>query len=373
MMKAFLAEDEFINSAMGDGAVVKVVMGVMVIPSNRRNRDAVRATWGAAAAPRMLVRFVAGDVRCARSEMQAEQLQYGDCSFVDSKDCSKVHSPAKVYAWFNYAASTWPDVPWIGKMEDDGIVWPSALFIDLDALGPRAHLDAVYVGMMQWHGSCLMSEGSDAPGRQQLCKGCWGGWFSGGRPPSSNCPPLMERGMVLESTTGPLGSHSCPLLRFAPFACGPLDVRSRPLALAMAKCEYASRFFQEVSRRGERTRKLCYSADGAQGTAMSSCMSPLSIVDLGPGRQRFATARQLNNTNGVMIVHPIKTGILAEWNFMWNFLRRGPYRPERMSKARVSWRNDSMWPQVQRDALPRASQQCSHGRHKKSTTACATQ
>ena len=99
-----------------------IVMGVMVIPSNRKNRDAIRATWGsAAAASRMLVRFVAGDVPCARTAMDAEQQRFGDCSFVASKDCSKLHSTTKVHAWFNFAVVRWPSVDWIGKMEDDGV------------------------------------------------------------------------------------------------------------------------------------------------------------------------------------------------------------------------------------------------------------
>ncbi|KAL3897266.1 MAG: hypothetical protein SGPRY_013087 [Prymnesium sp.] len=96
-------------------------MGVMAIPSVRANRMAIRSTWAASAAPRMLVRFVAGDVPCARREMQKEADTYGDCSFVRSKDCSKLHSPAKVHAWFLFAIVRWPQVPWIGKMEDDGM------------------------------------------------------------------------------------------------------------------------------------------------------------------------------------------------------------------------------------------------------------
>ena len=187
--------------AMGDAvasaARLEMVMGVMVIPSNRKNRAAIRATWGAAApASRMLVRFVAGDVPCARTAMEVEQQRYGDCSFVASKDCNKLHSTAKVHAWFNYAVANWPTVPWIGKMEDDGVceeplptfvspqrplperppcasvhrcapsrrhrLWPSALMMDLDSLAPDTRLRPTYVGLMQWHGSCSLSEGEES-------------------------------------------------------------------------------------------------------------------------------------------------------------------------------------------------------------------
>ena len=127
---------------------------------------------------------------------------------------------------------------------------------------------------------------------------------------------------MVESATGPLGSHRCPAFRFSPFACGPLDVRSRPLALAMARCEYATRYFRAMSHRGERTRELCISADGGQGIAIGECMGTVDVVDLGGGRQRFGTIRQLNGTNGVLIVHPIKKGILEEWERSWNFMRR---------------------------------------------------
>eukprot|EP00966_Prymnesium_polylepis_P200265 4640744-Prymnesium_polylepis.1 len=76
--------------------------------------------------------------------MAADQRDYGDCVFVASKDCSKLHSPAKVHAWFNYAVERWPTVPWIGKMEDDGVLWPSALLTDLDSLPPHAALQPSY-------------------------------------------------------------------------------------------------------------------------------------------------------------------------------------------------------------------------------------
>ena len=90
----------------------------------------------------------------------------------------------------------------------------------------------------------------------------------------------------------------------------------------MARCDYASRYFRAMSRRGERTRELCISADGGQGIAIGECMGAVDVVDLGGGRQRFGTLRQLNGTNGVLIVHPIKKGILEEWERSWNFMRR---------------------------------------------------
>lgn len=78
---------------------VAFALGVMVQPSNGANRAAIRATWLAHAKERAAVRFVAGDVECARRKLADEAREMGDVVFVRSDDCQKWHSPRKVHAW----------------------------------------------------------------------------------------------------------------------------------------------------------------------------------------------------------------------------------------------------------------------------------
>ena len=69
------------SSQQGHGntaGLAKLVMGVMVIPSMRANRDAIRATWAYEAGREMLVRFVAGDVPCARKALADEIKRFSD-------------------------------------------------------------------------------------------------------------------------------------------------------------------------------------------------------------------------------------------------------------------------------------------------------
>jgi hypothetical protein len=334
---------------MGEHLTQTIVMGVMVIPSNSNNRAAIRATWLSEASASMLVRFVAGDVACARKHMQREADEFGDVAFVASRDCTKHVSPEKVHAWFTYAVHRWR-TPWIGKMEDDGVLWPSALMTDLNSL-PQAPHQRTYVGIMQWQGSCKLNEVTSADGNYQRCAACWGGWFEGGRgPSSSNCPPMVRRGVL--SFPGAEGSFDCPSLHFNPFACGPLEVRSRALALDVASCAYADRYFSAMSVRKGANNLMCVSADGGQGHAIGHCIPSLEVADLGSARQRFGTIRQLNGSNAVMIVHPIKKGILEEWERSWHFMRRAPYRPAPIGSVHLAVTNSSSRPTLARYRLP---------------------
>lgn len=98
-----------------------LAIGVMVVPSNAAYRIAARRTWIHDARQHAAVRFVAGDVPCARKALEAEAEDKGDIVFVRSDDCKKWHSPAKVHAWYEYALHHFPQATWIAKMEDDGM------------------------------------------------------------------------------------------------------------------------------------------------------------------------------------------------------------------------------------------------------------
>ena len=101
-----------------------LAIGVMVDPGNAAYRIAARATWLRDATGYAIVRFVAGDVPCARSVLQAEADREGDIVFVASDDCKKWHSAYKTHAWYQYALLAFPRAEWIAKMEDDGMYVP---------------------------------------------------------------------------------------------------------------------------------------------------------------------------------------------------------------------------------------------------------
>ncbi len=378
---------------MGDGSA-SLALGIMVQPSNGASRAAIRATWLPEARQHAAVRFVAGDVPCARRALQGEADAMGDVSFVKSDDCQKWHSPAKVHAWYQHALDAFPRAAWIAKMEDDGLLWTSALVHDLAALSRNdayLHHGMVYVGMMQWVGSCTdgvsaaaaaaargvrgvrahiggKAAGSAAhvasesvpsalgytPSPTQECRGCWGGWYRAGAPAPSACPTLWRRnwaGSVRE------GTSDCPAFRLAPFACGPFEARSRPLAAAVGRCAYASSYFPQMSRRGDARKNYCTSADGGQGHAIGHCVRSIGVADLGLARQRYATFAQMNLSQAI-IVHPIKPKgaefnaaavprLVGEWKRVWEFMRRAPYAPQPLHVSRVSRFNQTQ-PLVER-------------------------
>lgn len=327
-------------------------LGVMVIPDNSAYRLAARQTWIPEAKLHATVRFVAGDVPCAHQAMQWEADEHGDVAFVASDDCKKWHSPAKIHAWYTYALTHFPQASWIAKMEDDGILWTHAA---VEALMTVRQHGAVYFGMMQWQGGCSLSEGSgDAITRDaQSCSGCWGGWFRGGGTPHQCMNMWRENwsGAVKEQT------DDCPRFFMAPFACGPFEARSRALASAVSECEYAGRYFAAMSRRGDKKRNWCVSADGGQGHAIGACMrSPVTFADIGAERQKYATVKEMNVTrNGVLIVHPIKNryddpkrlpAFYDNWRFVWDFLRRTPPFRLPISVARLHFLSNETRPRI---------------------------
>ena len=103
-----------------------IAIGVMVVPSNGAYRAAARQTWMIDANAHANVRFVAGDVPCAHAALDGENSLHGDITFVQSADCERWHSPAKINAWYTFALLHYPAAKWIAKMEDDGMLWVSA-------------------------------------------------------------------------------------------------------------------------------------------------------------------------------------------------------------------------------------------------------
>ena len=264
----------------------RLAIGIMVVPTNAAYRAAARQTWLNEAIKHATAVFVAGDVACAHHALDREAGMHGDVVFVDSDDCQKWHSPAKIHAWYTYALKAYPQAQWIAKTEDDGMLWTKPL---VTALGSVRQRGSVYAGMMQWQGGCEHSEARSASGAEQACAGCWGGWFNNGAAAPRHCMPMWRMGWSGSVKTG---VPECPSFRLAPFACGPFEARTRHLALAVSKCAYAKTYFDSMSRRGNARHDWCVSADGGQGHAVGACVRTLHIADLGPHRQKYATEKQ---------------------------------------------------------------------------------
>ena len=236
-------------------------------------------------------------------------------------------------------------------------LWTGPLLQTLASVRQRG---SVYVGMMQWQGGCEHSDVRNGAGEEaQSCSGCWGGWFNFGASAPRNCMPMWRAGW---SGSVKEGSAECPMFRLAPFACGPFEARSRQLALAVSRCQYADNYFAAMSRRGNAKRDWCVSADGGQGHAVGACVRSLHIADFGPHRQKYASEKELNSSHSVFIVHPLKSRgsesdsrrlslMLGTWKRMWSYLRRASPVLVAPAEARVQFRLNESRPFVERAVL----------------------
>ena len=299
-----------------------VAVGVITVPLGRRSRDGARSSWlldESVRDGRVAVRFVLGDIPCARSAVADESARYGDFAFVAAPDCLKGFSSEKVHAWYQYALTAFPSSPWLAKMEDDGIVRPDALLVDLSMLR-----QATYYGIMRWSGHCMH------PVPNALCRGL-AGCYSGGSFASIQqgaCVPLAN-------CYGNWGDKCCEPacpggVRMAPFACGPLEVRRASLASKLANCEAASEHMRNLSFVSNATGVMCGSTDGSQGEAMDKCLDEIVIAD--GTNARFSMTGLCTECSrcgrGVVLVnHPMKNKPVAEWQRVWLAMTRTNYTP----------------------------------------------
>lgn len=319
-----------------------LVLGVLNAPNRAGalRRTLARATWltdEAVLHGHTRVRFVLGDLRgCEqqRKSIEADAAMHGDVIFVDAPDCRMIYSPEKTHAWFKFALHAFRSALWLGKTEDDAMVWPTALLADLAGISEEVEL----YGHLHWQGSCRprhVSEKAD-------CAGCYGGALAQG---ASTCRPAWCQGQG-DTRCCQLG---CPeTTRMAPFALGALDVRRRSLAAALAACSYAHDYFRLVSANSAVLAALCATTDGSQGHVLGECVPSVHVAD--------AASRHLDGTRSctdahdspcarghIAVLHPLKKASLASWSASWRHLaRQAPFVLTPLVEARV----DGMGPQV---------------------------
>jgi len=272
-----------------NGHRLSLVLGVMTAPGATRNRDNLRALSHRPHAHGVRTVFVLGDVECARRPTAAEHNAHRDFVFVNASDCQTWHRAAKVDAWYRHALARWPSAHWIGKSEDDALVRVSALARDLAALDAT---QPWYYGIMAWVGLC----DSEAPACDSAPTGCClGACFAGplqrvhtnssacmsGRCSPPGCRPKPPAAARRRSCP----PQSCAEALIVPFAIGPVEVRSAPLARAVAECSTSGRYFASLSVAGETLREDISSMDGNQGLPLARCvpcyLSVVSRVCLG--------------------------------------------------------------------------------------------
>ena len=305
----------------------EVALGVLSAPSSAARREAARDTWfrdSAILSGRVVVRFVLGSLGssssstgnndCARAAA-AEAAAHTDVMLVRTTDCRMWFSPAKVHEWFRAALVAYPHTPWLGKTEDDALLWPTALLVDLAALAPSIEL----YGVMGWQGSCRMRGGHHVD-----CAGCYGGGLAMG---VSLCRPAMCR--AAHTMSAAAGRRCCQVgcprsVRMTPFALGALDVRRRRLASAVAACTYAADYFTALSAHGEAHGAMCVSTDGAQGHAIGECVDSLTLADAGSRRLLDGSQCRLGSgrcaAGSVSLLHPLKRADAASWRASWRAL-----------------------------------------------------
>lgn len=317
-----------------------LILGVMTAPAAKQNRRNLRelshsepGTHGAR------IFFVLGDVGCARNSTSKEAAHHGDLVYVRSNDCATWHRGPKVFAWFQYAVHHWPRAHWYGKSEDDGMTRLSSLLRDLRALDAR---ELWYYGIMQLTSSCSFRETCPDAQPSSDWSGCCGGCFAGALAPypsehsrcrgrAGSCALPRCRLSAQNGVRLRVGGPHCAEAPIAPFAVGPIEVRSRALARETARCEAARRYMAALSRRGDARRRDCASMDGSQAFTLTMCSPRVLLADATWQRMSYAPSAirnaRVQNETRLVWAHPAKSFARDHAHALWRALADRPYAP----------------------------------------------
>lgn len=338
---------------------IRLVLGVMTAPAahvNRRNlRELSHAEPGLARSTRVV--FVLGDVPCAKDSTSQEASRHGDIVYVNSTDCKSWHRAIKVHAWWRLAVERWPQAEWYGKSEDDGLLRVSSLLRDLRALDPR---QPWYYGIMAFTSSCVFRDGcpeehsGGGAGAGATSRGAWagccGGCFAGALQPYPRDDGLCASGsgacgmpscavMAPGRVHARAGSAKCAETPMAPFAIGPVEVRSRPLALTTAGCAHADRYMAALSRRGDALESDCASMDGAQAFTLTMCSPTTLLADATWKRMSYvpSAVRNARGKNETRLAwgHPAKSLGARDARSLWRALGELSYAPAPLHTYRL--------------------------------------
>jgi hypothetical protein len=195
--------------------------------------------------------------------IEREQRVHGnDLALLDMPHGSLCSCSELVHAWFTFALERWPAARFFAKTEDDIFIALPRLFFDLLRL--PAHLPLWY-GLFVWTGSTY-----DTAATKPV--GCWGGAFE-------DNPAMTGKGM--RATLGK--ERGCPdgARPLAPAPTHELDLRSRPLAQALARCSYPGAWLRFASSGGPaRLRRCPNDCAAVQGAWLTRCAASHANVTL---------------------------------------------------------------------------------------------
>ena len=328
---------------------LELVLGVMTSPSARLNRDNLRALSHAEPdiAQRAHLAFVLGDLHCTRNTTVGEAAKHGDIVYIAAPDCTSWYRAQKFHVWFKFAVRRWPHVPWIGKVEDDAVYRVSSVLRDLSALD---HHEPWYYGILAFGGSCSFQE--ECPGGASAA-GCCGGCFAKALSPypqqAARCSsgatcPKPHCAVDYDGSRAHHGSAQCPEVVIAPFAIGPIEVRSRPLARQIADCSQSDRYFSALTQRGDALRGDCAAGDAVQAQALTMCAPSVRLADATWRRMSYTGSamskgyqdyvRRQGNTT-LAWTHPAKSFHPARARELWHAFTDLPYAAQPLHTYRL--------------------------------------
>ena len=256
--------------------VCVLVLGVVTLPHRVRRRRLMRETTFANAS-RAVVRFLLGRNTAAApheaAALESEQRRHGDLLILPgveergrrfkSMDCAR-----KTHLFFRWCTEHFPGTQFCAKTEDDAFIHLPPLLVRLAQL-PQGSM--LLWGRLMWAASgcwggeagwpVQANESARLHRHLARCKRRWRTLSDARFPPSgARAQPIATsrrlacaaapRGAVrrLSLCAGPYAREEMLKGSMALFASGPIDVRSRKLAAAIAECPWA----REAEAAGER-------------------------------------------------------------------------------------------------------------------------
>lgn len=312
-----------------------VLIGVVTPPMRTVRRQLIRETTMADPlhGDAFLMRFLHGrnaDQPSALS-IAAEMAAHKDGVLLDVPERGKRAKQAdcawKTHAFYLWAIDRFPRVPFYAKVEDDSLVFGPRL---VDALLPLVDVERVYWGQIMWAMSKCF--GSDAvPGAPDA------GQALADRQCAARMPPKGMPG------TGPHSAAELANNRPMIFASGPIEVRSRALALDVINCTWLGRWaLHQLFVPGAPD-----DCDGIQGRVIRECSPrPFVFVHAGEAVVYMRTITKLRPRHraaaqrSAVVMHPMKMYHLAAdplWLTLWRDAENGTVDSKRA--RRYWWRS----------------------------------
>ena len=299
-----------------------LALGIITIPSRFRRRQLFRETVftypqvSQEADRRVAVHFVVGNPSASdlpagegpKTQSQGdssdatvmprlaeEEQTFGDILIlqaVPERGSKQMDCAHKTHAFFSWALLEYPDALFLGKVEDDSLPHIPLLVGELTQLQEES---------ATWHGAGINY------GLMMFCtSGCWGGdvdatatdgGLAGANANLQVCHDATANADASAlDVEGPYGKESLLNTRMGTFAAGPIDIRSRGLAQAIAKCDWVTGV--KSSGLWASKNEAMDTCDGQQGRIMNECGQEYTVAQAGWAK--------VGTPDSQVIGHPLK-------------------------------------------------------------------